>query len=92
MVPLVKPALATLATFVFLAQWNDFLWPLIVINSESMRTITVGIAKLSRDGFYGLHVPALMAGASLSVLPTIVAFLLFQRYFTEGIVLTGLKS
>lgn len=91
MLPQVFPALATLGIFTFVGTWNDFLWPLVVINSENKRTITVGIAILTR-GFHSTDWPALMAGVTLSLIPVIVIFLFAQRYFTEGIVLTGIKG
>lgn len=91
MLPQIFPALATLGIFTFIGTWNDFLWPLIVINSESKRTITLGVAILTR-GFHSTDWPTLMAGATLSVIPVIAVFLFAQRYFTEGITLTGIKG
>ncbi len=91
MLPQITPALATLGIFTFVGTWNDFLWPLIVINSEEKKTITVALATLTR-GFHGTDWPALMAGATLSLLPVLIVFLFAQRYFVEGIVLTGIKG
>jgi multiple sugar transport system permease protein len=91
MLPQITPALATLGVFTFMGSWNDFFWPLVVINSEDKKTITVGIATLTR-GFHATDWTALMAGATLSVLPVIIVFLFAQKYFTEGIVLTGIKG
>lgn len=91
MLPLSKPALATLGVFVFLYKWNDFLWPLVVTNSDEMKTLTVGLATLSM-GYFGTDWPTLMAGSVLSILPIILVFLFAQRYFIQGITLTGLKG
>jgi multiple sugar transport system permease protein len=88
MLPLSGPALATLGVFTFTAQWNNFLWPLIVINDEQMRTLTVGLRALV--GQFTVQYPLLMAGSVISVLPMLVMFLLAQRFFVRGIALTGL--
>jgi multiple sugar transport system permease protein len=89
--PLSKPALATLGVFVFLHFWNDFLWPLIVINTNELRTLPVGLAVISRSMF-GTDWPALMGGAVISIVPILMIFFFAQRYFVQGITLTGLKA
>jgi multiple sugar transport system permease protein len=89
--PLSKPALATLGVFTFLGSWNDFLWPLIIVSQDEMRTLPLAIAALG-GGYYILSWPILMAGATFATLPVIVVFFLLQRYFVEGITLTGLKG
>jgi multiple sugar transport system permease protein len=88
--PLSGPALATLGVFTFTAQWNNFLWPLIVINDEQMRTLTVGLQALV--GEFTVQYPLLMAGSVLSLVPMLVVFLLAQRAFVRGIALTGLAG
>jgi multiple sugar transport system permease protein len=88
--PLSGPALATLGVFTFTAQWNNFLWPLIVINDEQMRTLTVGLRALV--GEFTVQYPLLMAGSVISVLPILIIFLLAQRFFVRGIALTGLAG
>lgn len=90
-VPLAKPALATFAVFSFMFFWNDFMWPLIVTNSDSMKTLTVGLASLAQ-GQYGTDWPLLMAGAAFSIVPILIAFIFAQRYFVQGVALTGLKG
>jgi multiple sugar transport system permease protein len=90
MLPLVRPALATFGVFAFVYFWNDFTWPLIVINSEKMRVLTVAIATQANSGYY-TDWSMLMAGATLSILPLMLLFFLAQRQFVEGIVMTGLK-
>jgi ABC-type glycerol-3-phosphate transport system permease component len=88
--PLAKPALVTLAILSFIGTWNDFLSPLIYLNDQSMMTLPVGLAS-----FQGLHYSdwgPLMAGSFLACLPMIVLFVVGQRYFVRGIVLSGLKG
>ncbi len=89
--PLSKPALATLGVFVFLTFWNDFLWPLIVINTNERRTLQPGLAILSQ-GYYGTDWTALMAGTVISLAPILIIFFSAQRYFVQGITLTGIKG
>jgi len=87
--PLAKPALATLAVLNFMNLWNDLLWPLIVTSSTDMRTLPAGLTL-----FGGQHVTdhaVLLAGATISLLPLALAFFLAQRYFVEGVATTGLK-
>ena len=88
--PLSRPALATLAIFSFLFAWNDFLWPLIVTDKPDMRTIQLGLVMF--QGRYGTNWTLLMAGTMTATLPTIFAFLLGQRHFIESIALTGIKE
>lgn len=90
-VPLAKPVMAAFSVFSFMHFWNDFMWPLIVINSDSKKTLTVGIATLSRS-YFGTDWPLLMAGTTLSVLPVLLIFFVAQKYFVQGIALTGLKG
>lgn len=88
--PLGKPALATLAIFTFIGSWNDFAWPLIVTNDISMRTLPIGIMIF--QGRYTTEYGLTMAAAAVCTIPIIIAFLLLQRRITEGIALTGLKQ
>lgn len=87
--PLSKPALATLAVFAFVDQWKNFLWPLIVTRSTPMQVVEVGVASF--HGLYYTNWPYQMAAALAVALPLIVLFLFAQRYFIQGIQLTGLK-
>jgi multiple sugar transport system permease protein len=89
-VPLSKPALATLAIFTFMGVFNDFIWALIVINSESMRTVQLGLA-IFRDR-YLTQWDLLMAGSVTAVLPILIVFFFAQKYFIKGITLSGLKD
>jgi len=88
--PLSKPALATLAIFTFIGSWNDFVWPLIITNDVSMRTLPVGLTIF--QGRYTLQYGLTMAAAAVTTIPMIVAFLFFQRRITEGIAMQGLKG
>lgn len=86
--PLAAPAIATIATFRFIWNWNDFFRPLIFMISERMFPLPVGLAALySLEGNFGVQ----MAAATLAFLPTFLIFLFFQRYFTQGIQMGGLK-
>ncbi|AQS55162.1 sugar ABC transporter permease [Novibacillus thermophilus] len=88
--PLSKPALVALAIFTILNAWNDFLWPLVVTSSDSMRVLSIGIASF--QGEYATEYPLLMAGALMASLPLILIFIFLQRYFIEGITMTGMKG
>ncbi len=88
--PLSKPALATLAIFAFMGSWKDFLWPLIVTNRADMRTVEVGISTFS--GLYQTDWPHQMAAAVVVMLPIILVFILAQRHFVRGITMTGIKG
>ena len=88
--PLAGPALATLAIFSFRGAWNDFMWPLIVINSEYMKPLSVGLASF--HGLYETHWPYLMAASTVALIPIILVFVAAQKYFVRGIALTGLKE
>ena len=90
LVPLTGPAVATLAIFTFTASWNEFFWPLIVVQSAEMRTIQLLIAALKQAE--AVEWGVVMAVVTLSVLPTVAIYLALQRYFTHGIVMSGLKG
>lgn len=88
--PLVRPGLAFLGIITFVAQWNSFVWPLVVTRSSSMRTLQVGLVLVREQEplFYGLH----MAAAVLAAVPVIVVFFAFQRYFLRGVTVGALKG
>lgn len=88
--PLSTSAMATLAVLHLMYNWNDLLWPLVMTTSTSMETLTVGLATLTGQHQYEYAV--LMAGASIAVAPLVLAFLSIQRYFIQGIAVTGLKE
>jgi len=87
--PQCKPVLAALGIFTFMWNWDNFLWPLIVLNNEDKFTLPVGLSMFSQQWWtnYGL----VMAGATISVIPVLIVFFIFQKQFIQGIVLTGLK-
>ncbi len=87
--PLVKSVMATVALILFIDSWNDFLWPVIVINSERLRTLPVGIAFFKDP--YRISFGPLMAAASIATVPTIVVYLFVQKFIIKGIATTGLK-
>jgi multiple sugar transport system permease protein len=88
--PLSGPALAALGVFVFINHWNDFLWPLVTISETNRKTLTIGLATL--QGQYNTEWTQMMAGAVLSLLPILIVFFAAQRYFVEGITLSGIKG
>jgi multiple sugar transport system permease protein len=90
--PLALPALATLGIFTFILTWNSFMWPLIVTNSESMRTLTVGLAVFKGSFRESTEWGQLMACAVISVIPAVGVFLLGQKYFIKGVMMGGIKE
>jgi multiple sugar transport system permease protein len=90
LLPHLGPALATLAIFTFTASWNEFFWPLIVVQSAEMRTIQLLIAAIKQAEAVDWGV--VMAIVTLSVFPTVAIYLMLQRYFVKGIVMSGLKG
>jgi len=91
-IPLTRPALATLGTFTFIGSWNAFLWPLLVINSRELYTVPLGLNTLRIFASEQRNLNLLMSGTVLSVVPTLILFIFLQRYFIQGITLTGLKG
>ncbi|RZS86871.1 carbohydrate ABC transporter membrane protein 2 (CUT1 family) [Motilibacter rhizosphaerae] len=87
--PLSKPALASLFVIQFAALWNDFLWPLVVTSDPSKRTLPAALTMFSSSD--GVDHAALMAGAAISLSPLALAFLLAQRFFVQGVAASGLK-
>ena len=85
-----RPALAALAIFTFTASWNDFLWPLVIINKPEIMTIQVGLATMKGSAFSVSGV--LMAATMISALPLAIVYLILQRQFTQGVVMTGIKG
>lgn len=81
--PTIQPVLATLALWTFLATWNDFMWPLIILSDDRKYTLPVALAGLV--GEHAQDVELMMAGAVITVLPVLVLFLFLQRYFVEGV-------
>lgn len=88
--PMLKPVLVTLTIFTFMAAWNDFMWPLIVLTDQEHYTLPVALASLSREHI--MDVEMMMAGAVITVLPVLLLFLLLQRYYIQGLLLGGVKG
>ncbi|MBE2272211.1 MAG: carbohydrate ABC transporter permease [Anaerolinea sp.] len=90
--PLSKPIIATLFVLGFIARWNDYLGPLIYLGAGRPEEFTIPLALASLQSFYTLKWTILMAGSTLALLPIVVLFFLFQRYFVESIAITGIKG
>ena len=88
--PLVTPALSALAIFTFLGNWTAFIWPLIVTTSKELYTLPVGLSSFAVE--QAIQWELIMTGASIATLPTLLVFLLLQRYIVRGVVLAGLKG
>ncbi len=88
--PLVTPALSALAIFTFLGSWTAFLWPLIVTNSSSNYTVPVGLASFS--GEFSTEWNMIMTGAAVATIPTLIVFILLQKYIIRGVILSGVKG
>ena len=88
--PLARPALATLTVFTFLQAWNDFMWPLIMTDSPELAVLSVGLSYLQQMSHTDW--PLLMAGAVMALLPVLAVYVSAQQYFVEGIALTGIKG
>ena len=86
--PMSKTTLAALSIFIFLASWNDFLWPLVVTNSQEMRTVPVGLNSF--QGQFGVKWQLLMAAAVVAMLPVLIVYVFAQKWFIRGIAITGL--
>lgn len=88
--PLAKPALATLGVFAFMGSWNAFLWPLFVVRDLELMTLPVGLANL--HGRWLTQWNLVMAGTVITVLPMLAIYVLAQKYFVQGVVLSGIKG
>jgi multiple sugar transport system permease protein len=89
-IPLCKTPMVTLAIFTFLDQWNNLIWPLIIISRTNMRTVSLGLTEFQT--LHGTAYQLLMAGATVATIPVLVLFIFLQRYFIRGVVLSGLKG
>lgn len=88
--PLSKPALATLAIFAFMASWNNFLWPLIITSDKELMTLPIGLSKL--QGRWATEWNILMAGNVISFIPIFIVFLFASKYFIKGMTMSGVKG
>lgn len=88
--PLSSGALATLAVITFMTSWNDFLWPLLILNDRVKQTLPVGLATL--QGQYTFDYGKLMAGAAVTAVPVLLLYVFLQRYIVQSVAITGLKG
>src|SRR5919202_2022044 len=88
--PLSKPALATLAVLTYLTNWNDFLWPVYVLISPGSQTLPPGLATL--NAAYNTNYPVIMAGGVIASVPVLIMFFIAQRYIIQGVARSGLKG
>ncbi|MBB4120199.1 carbohydrate ABC transporter permease [Martelella radicis] len=88
--PLVAPALSALAIFTFLGNWTAFFWPLIVTTSSELYTLPVGLSSFAVEA--AIQWEMIMTGAALATIPTLLVFLIFQRYIVRGVMLAGVKG
>jgi multiple sugar transport system permease protein len=87
--PLVGPALATLGILSFMATWNAFLWPLVIVSTSEKMTLPLGLANL--HGQYSTDWPLIMAGTAFAIVPIVLVYVAAQRRITEGFLMSGLK-
>jgi multiple sugar transport system permease protein len=90
LLPMIGPTIATLTIIRFMAQWNEFLYPMIITSKANMRTLTVGLGTVVRAG--GPDAGLTMAGAAMGFLPTFIIFMIGQRYIIQGVALSGIKG
>ena len=90
--PMMVSPMAALALFIFMANWDSHLWPLLVASDDAHRTLPVGLAAMQANNLGASGIPTMMAAAVLALLPTLVLFLVLQRKFVEGVTMTaGIK-
>lgn len=90
--PIVKPGIGALAIFTFISSWNDYFSQLVFTNSETMKTLPLGLSALAQSAEFTTNYGLLMAGALLASLPMIIVFLSFQSYFTQGVTMGAVKG
>ncbi len=88
--PISRPALVTLGVLSFLANWNDFVWPIFVLFSPERLTLPAGLASLK--GAYNIDYPVIMAAATIASVPVLILYIFVQRYVIEGVATSGLKG
>lgn len=88
--PTLKPVIVTLALFVFLGSWNDFIWPLIILSDQDLYTLPVALAALSREHVQDNEL--MMAGSVVTTLPVLIVFLMLQRYYLSGLMAGSVKG
>ncbi|WP_409271521.1 carbohydrate ABC transporter permease [Neobacillus sp. SCS-31] len=91
-VPLLKPAASALILFAFVYQWNNFLWPLTIVQSPEMNTVVLALNSLRSYTTSVEYTNVVMAGATIGILPSVLLFIWLQKFFIEGIAMTGIKG
>lgn len=91
-VPLIKPAVVTLAVFMFVFSWNNFLWPLTILRTEAMYPVVLTLNRLMSYTMSFDYQNVVIAGALIASLPTLIVFLISQRVFVQGIASSGVKG
>ncbi|HKX90281.1 MAG TPA: carbohydrate ABC transporter permease, partial [Sphingopyxis sp.] len=89
-VPILTPVIVTLALYVFLSSWNDFMWPLIILADQDLATLPVALAVNSRQNVQDYEI--MMAGAVVTTLPVLILFLALQRYYLSGLLTGSVKG
>lgn len=89
LLPNSKPVIATMALFAFLWSWNDFLWPLVVVKKDALKTLQLGLSLFNQE--QGTQWAELMAASAMAVVPVIILYLLLQRFLTKGAVTSGIN-
>jgi multiple sugar transport system permease protein len=90
MFPLMKPTLATLGIFTFMQSWNNYLWPLIITSSQKMATLPLGLSMM--QGQYTTDWNLVMAGVAISIIPILAVYIFAQKYFIQGMTMSGIKE
>ncbi|NGP46425.1 carbohydrate ABC transporter permease [Bacillaceae bacterium SIJ1] len=88
--PLIKPMLAALGIFTFMQSWNNFLWPLIVVSNEKLATLPLGLSLL--EGRWSTDWGLMMSGVVISIVPILLVYLFAQKYFIQGMTMSGMKE
>lgn len=88
--PQVRPVIAVITITKFIGSWNAFQWPLLIVGSDALRTLPLGVAKLSSQ--YNDQYDLKMAAAALAIIPVLIVYIAFQKYFVQGITLSGVKG
>jgi ABC-type glycerol-3-phosphate transport system permease component len=89
-IPLIKPALVVLGIFIFMTQWTNFLWPLVIVTNDEMRTLTVGVTSL--EGQFVTNWGIIAAGSLMTLVPITIVFLIFQRWFVRASMAGAMKG
>jgi len=90
LIPNSRPVMGTMGLFAFLWTWNDFLWPLVIVKEDSMRTLQLGLSSFRQE--FGVRWAELMAASTMATVPVIALFLFLQRFLVQGLATTGLKG